>query len=147
MIIGALQESPSIPAIANGGDAKEASDDGAFAALLIAVVALPQTEPVLPTAEPTEGDSLDSAAPAAGESAVASESPSVKSETPPLSAASPALDAAQMVSASEIAAADSPPAILQAATNPQEFAERVLVDWKRVAAGTPPLELAARGAA
>ena len=140
MIIGALQESPSIPAIANGGDAKEASDDSAFAALLIAVVALPQTEPVLPTAEPTEGDSLDSAAPAAGESAVASESPSVKSETPPLSAASPALDAAQMVSASEIADADSPPAILQAATNPQEFAARVLVDWKPVGAAQQPLE-------
>jgi len=62
MIIGALQESPSIPAIANGGDAKEASDDSAFAALLIAVVALPQTEPVLPTAEPTEGQAPFAAA-------------------------------------------------------------------------------------
>jgi len=127
MIISALQESLLIPANANGGDAKEPSDDGAFAALLFAAVAPPQSGSVAPAGEPAEGDSFETAA--------APQISSAGGETQTPGAGNPSLNPTQM-SAAETGDVDAP-AIAQPTANPEEVAVRAPLDGKVAGEGQP----------
>src|SRR5581483_2899377 len=128
MIIGALQQSPFIPAN-TGGEAKEPGSDGAFAALLLAVAVLLQSDSVVSTAQPAEGDSLAAAAPAAGEDGAPPAPSSAQDETASPAAASPILGPA--------------PAVPLAPANSPALAVRAPVDEKVAGAPPPPSEAAA----
>src|SRR5581483_6014651 len=124
MIIGALQQSPFIPAN-TGGEAKEPGSDGAFAALLLAVAVLLQSDSVVSTAQPAEGDSLAAAAPAAGEDGAPPAPSSAQDETASPAAASPILGPAPAVFPAPIADTNSPaPAVPLAPANSPALAAR-----------------------
>src|SRR5581483_3930047 len=143
MIIGALQQSPFIPAN-TGGEAKEPGSDGAFAALLLAVAVLLQSDSVVSTAQPAEGDSLAAAAPAAGEDGAPPAPSSAQDETASPAAASPILGPAPAVFPAPIADTNSPaPAVPLAPANSPALAVRAPVDEKVAGAPPPPSEAAA----